>query len=57
MVVSTTRDGIHEINSWPAEVEEKLISLEPGDVVKVRLNPGLWFTVFEEKGLKTQNAP
>ncbi len=50
MVVSTTRDGIHEINSWPVEVEEKLISLEPGDIIKVRLNPGLWFNVFEEKG-------
>jgi|688.fasta_scaffold63621_6 hypothetical protein len=50
MIVSTTRDGIHEINAWPAEIEEKLISLEPGEVIKVRLNPGLWFNVFEQKG-------
>lgn len=50
MVVSDSRAGINEINTWPAEVEEKLISLEPGDLVKVRLNPGLWFTVFEQKG-------
>ena len=50
MIVSTTRDGIYEINTWPGEVEEKLISLEPGDVIKVRLNPGLWFTVYEERG-------
>ena len=50
MIVSDSRSGINEINTWPAEVEEKLISLEPGDIVKVRLNPGLWFTVFEQKG-------
>ena len=50
MVVSDSRAGINEINTWPAEVEEKLISLEPGDLVKVRLNPNLWFNVFEQKG-------
>lgn len=50
MIVSTTRNGSAEINGWPEEVEAKLISLEPGDIVKVRLNPGLWFNVFEEKG-------
>jgi len=50
MIVSATRDGVHEINGWPSEIEEKLISLEPGEVVKVRLNPGLWFNVFEQKG-------
>lgn len=49
-VVSSTREGIYEINTWPSEVEEKLIALEPGDIVKVRLNPGLWFNVFEQKG-------
>jgi hypothetical protein len=50
MVVATDRGSIHDINLWPAEVEEKLINLEPGQVVKVRLNPNLWFTVFEQKG-------
>lgn len=50
MIVSTDRNGINEINTWPAEVEEKLISLEPGDVIKVRLNPALWFTVLEQRG-------
>jgi hypothetical protein len=50
MIVSTTRDGINEINTWPEEVEAKLISLEPGEVVKVRLNPSLWFNVFEQRG-------
>lgn len=50
MVVSDSRAGINEINTWPAEVEEKLISLEPGDLIKIRLNPNLWFTVFEQKG-------
>jgi hypothetical protein len=49
MVVSNDRSGIYEINTWPAEVEEKLISLEPGEIVKVRLNPNLWFSVFEQR--------
>jgi hypothetical protein len=49
MIVSTTRDGIYEINTWPSEIEEKLISLEPGDIVKVRINPNRWFTVFEQR--------
>lgn len=50
MVVATERGGIHEINSWPVEIESKLISLEPGEIIKVRLNPNLWFNVFEQKG-------
>jgi hypothetical protein len=50
MIVSSTRDGIHEINTWPEEVEAKLISLEPGDIIKIRLNPSLWFNVFEQRG-------
>lgn len=50
MVVSNDRNGINEINSWPQEVEAKLIELQPGDIVKVRLNPALWFNVFEQKG-------
>ena len=50
MIVSTTRDGINEINTWPEEMEAKLIELQPGDIVKVRLNPGLWFNVFEQRG-------
>jgi len=49
-VVSSTREGIYEINTWPQEVEDKLISLEPGDIVKVRLNPSLFFNVFEQRG-------
>ncbi len=50
MIVSTTRDGIHEINTWPEEMEAKLTELEPGEIVKVRLNPALWFNVFEQRG-------
>jgi hypothetical protein len=50
MIVSTTRNGINEINAWPEEVEAKLIELQPGDIVKVRLNPALWFNVFEQRG-------
>lgn len=50
MVVSTDRNGINEINTWPEEVEAKLIELQPGDIVKVRLNPSLWFTVMEQRG-------
>jgi hypothetical protein len=49
MVVSNDRSGIYEINTWPIEVEEKLVSLEPGEIIKVRLNPNLWFNVFEAK--------
>lgn len=50
MIVATDRGSIHDINLWPEEVEAKLISLEPGQIVKVRLNPNLWFNVFEQKG-------
>jgi len=50
MIVSNTRDSIHEINTWPEEVESKLISLEPGEIIKVRLNPSKWKTVFEQRG-------
>lgn len=50
MIVSTSRDGIYEINTWPEEVEAKLIPLEPGEIVKVRLNPNLWFNVLEQRG-------
>lgn len=50
MIVASDRSSIHDINLWPEEVETKLISLEPGQIVKVRLNPNLWFTVFEQKG-------
>jgi hypothetical protein len=50
MVVSTDRNSINEINTWPEEVEAKLIELQPGDIVKVRLNPALWFTVLEQRG-------
>lgn len=50
MIVATSRDGIHEINTWPEEVEAKLIALEPGQIVKVRLNPNLWFNVLEHRG-------
>lgn len=50
MIVASSRDGIHEINTWPEEVEAKLISLEPGQIVKVRLNPNLWFNVLEQRG-------
>lgn len=50
MVVSTDRNGINEINSWPEEIEAKLIELQPGDIVKVRLNSSLWFTVMEQRG-------
>jgi len=50
MIVSSSRDGIYEINTWPEEVEAKLISLEPGQIVKIRLNPNLWFNVLEQKG-------
>jgi hypothetical protein len=50
MVVSTDRNSINEINTWPEEVEAKLIELQPGDIVKVRLNPVLWFNVLEQRG-------
>jgi hypothetical protein len=50
MIVATDRNKIYEINQWPEEIEAKLISLEPGEVVKVRLNPNLWFTFTEEIG-------
>jgi hypothetical protein len=50
MVVSTDRNSINEINTWPEEVEAKLIELEPGEIVKVRLNPALWFNVLEQRG-------
>lgn len=50
MIVSNTRDSIHEINTWPEEVEAKLIDLQPGEIVKVRLNPSKWRTVFEQRG-------
>lgn len=50
MVVSNDRNGINEINTWPEEVEAKLIELQPGDIVKVRLNPNLWFNVLEQRG-------
>ncbi len=50
MVVSTDRNGINEINTWPEEVEAKLIELQPGEIVKVRLNPALWFNVLEQRG-------
>jgi hypothetical protein len=50
MVVSNDRNGLNEINTWPEEVEAKLIELQPGDIVKVRLNPALWFTVLEQRG-------
>jgi hypothetical protein len=50
MVVSNDRNGINEINTWPEEVEAKLIELQDGDIVKVRLNPTLWFTVLEQRG-------
>jgi hypothetical protein len=55
MVVSNDRSGIYEINTWPPEVEEKLISLEPGETAKVRLNPNLWFSVFEQKFTSQDN--
>ena len=50
MIVSTDRNGINEINTWPEEVEAKLIELQPGEIVKVRLNPILWFNVLEQRG-------
>jgi hypothetical protein len=50
MVVSLDRNSLNEINTWPEEVEAKLISLEPGDLIKVRLNQNLWFSVLEQKG-------
>lgn len=50
MVVSNDRNGINEINSWPEEVEAKLIELQPGEIIKVRLNPNLWFNVLEQRG-------
>jgi len=50
MVVSTDRNSINEINTWPEEVEAKLIELQPGEIIKVRLNPTLWFNVFEQRG-------
>lgn len=49
-VVSLDRSGLTDINTWPIEVEEKLVALEPGETAKVRLNPNLWFNVFEQKG-------
>jgi hypothetical protein len=50
MVVSSNRDSIHEINTWPKEVEDKLMDLQPGEIVKVRLNPSKWRTVMEQRG-------
>jgi hypothetical protein len=50
MVVSLDRNGLNEINTWPQEVQEKLIELQPGDIVKVRLNPNLWLNVLEQRG-------
>jgi len=50
MVVSTDRNSINEINTWPEEVEAKLIELQPGEIIKVRLNPVLWFNVLEQRG-------
>lgn len=50
MVVSTDRNSINEINTWPEEVEANLIELQPGEIVKVRLNPVLWFNVLEQRG-------
>ena len=50
MIVATDRGSIHDINLWPEDVEAKLISLEPGQIIKIRLNPNLWFNVFEQRG-------
>jgi hypothetical protein len=55
MILSNERNGLLEINAWPQEIEEKLISLEPGDVIKVRVNPDQFFTVFEQKGTSQDN--
>jgi hypothetical protein len=50
MIVATNRNDVQDVNAWPKEVEDKLISLEPGEIVKVRINPNRWFTVFEQRG-------
>ena len=58
MVVSLERNGLNEINTWPEEVEAKLIDLQPGEVIKVRLNPNLWINVLEQRGTSTDyNRP
>jgi hypothetical protein len=58
MVVSTDRNSINEINTWPEEVEANLIELQPGEIVKVRLNPVLWFNVLEQRGTSSDyNRP
>jgi hypothetical protein len=55
MIVSNTRDSIHEINTWPEEVEAKLIDLQPGETAKVRINPIKWRTVFEQRFTSMDN--